>query len=188
MSRSPRSLNIPLGLLVQASPHYSANSPTVQSLSKDDRFIPSPTKGNIPPIGASSSWLVWHSRSTRTTTTMLLDTSSIPGYTIYRDEDTGSFSNDAVAVAPGRPVHPLDSLSLEEIPIAAKLMRKHAHPKQLKFNCITLREPRKAEYAAFKERRGPRPDRRAFAIVLVRGAAETIEAVVNLTSGVVEQW
>jgi len=119
---------------------------------------------------------------------MIVDTSSIPGYIIYREEDTGSSSNQAVLKPKAQPSHPLDSLTLEEIPIAAKLMRRHAHPQQVKFNCITLREPRKAEYTAFRDHNGPRPDRRAFAIVLVRGSSETIEAVVNLTTGTVEQW
>ncbi|KAJ1323088.1 primary-amine oxidase [Microdochium nivale] len=119
---------------------------------------------------------------------MLLDTSSIPGYTIYRAEESDLSLANATSAPVGRAAHPLDSLSLEEVPYAAKLMREHAHPQQLKFNCITLREPRKADYAAFKERRAPCPDRRAFAIVLVRGESKTVEAVVNLTSGAVEQW
>lgn len=58
----------------------------------------------------------------------------------------------------------------------------------VKFNCITLREPPKAEYVAFRERRGSRPDRKAFAIVLEQGTANAAEVVVNLTKGGIEDW
>lgn len=117
---------------------------------------------------------------------MNIDTTSIAGYTIFRAEDTGS---SAVEPSLQQPlVHPLDQLSINEIALAAKIIRQHAQPKALKFNCITLREPLKAEYAAFRERRGPRPDRKAFAIVLVRDSIICAEVVVNLASGVVELW
>lgn len=77
---------------------------------------------------------------------------------------------------------------MQEISASAKLTRDFASPKQLKFNCITLREPKKNEYAAFRARTGPRPDRRAFIIVLEQGTANVAEVIVNLTKTRVEDW
>jgi primary-amine oxidase len=82
----------------------------------------------------------------------------------------------------------LDQLSIEEIQRAAKLIKEHAGPKTLKFNCLTLREPKKNEYAAFKAGCGPRPNRRAFAIVIEKASTQVSEVVVNLTSSQVEIW
>ncbi|KAE8389393.1 copper amine oxidase [Aspergillus alliaceus] len=117
---------------------------------------------------------------------MAPDTTSIPGYTIFRKGDYDSAAAAAL-IHQGIP-HPLDQLSIAEIPVAAALLREYASPKSLKFNCITLREPRKQEYVAFKQGKGPRPDRRAFSIVLDRESGKIAEAVVNLTNSKVEEW
>ncbi|KAB8231707.1 peroxisomal copper amine oxidase [Aspergillus alliaceus] len=117
---------------------------------------------------------------------MAPDTTSIPGYTIFRKGDYDSAAAAAL-IRQGIP-HPLDQLSIAEIPVAAALLREYASPKSLKFNCITLREPRKQEYVAFKQGKGPRPDRRAFSIVLDRESGKIAEAVVNLTNSKVEEW
>ncbi|POS79322.1 primary-amine oxidase [Diaporthe helianthi] len=115
---------------------------------------------------------------------MIADTSSIAGYTILREEP----SDVAPDLSTQRPAHPLDQLSIEEIQWAAKLIKEHASPRTLKFNCLTLREPKKNEYAAFKAGAGPRPDRRAFAIVIEKGSSQVSEVVVNLKSAQVEIW
>jgi primary-amine oxidase len=81
-----------------------------------------------------------------------------------------------------------DQLSIAEIPVTAEIIREYASPKLLKFNCITLLEPKKQEYAAFKQGRGPRPDRRAFAIVLDRETGKVSETAVNLNNSKVEEW
>ena len=117
---------------------------------------------------------------------MAPDTTSIAGYTIFHEGDYDSAS--AAALMPRGVPHPLDQLSIVEIPAAAKLMREYASPKVLKFNCITLREPRKAEYAAFRNGQAPRPDRRAFAIVIEQGSGQVAEVVANLTKSKVEEW
>lgn len=49
----------------------------------------------------------------------------------------------------------------------------------VKFNCITLLEPRKAEYQAFRAGLGPKPERRAFCILLCN-AGQVSEIIVNL--------
>lgn len=82
----------------------------------------------------------------------------------------------------------IDQLSIEEIQCAAKLIKEYASPKTLKFNCLTLREPLKKEYAAFKSGSGPRPDRRAFAIVIEHGSSQVSEVVANLKTSRVETW
>lgn len=81
-----------------------------------------------------------------------------------------------------------DQLSIEEISTAARLIRNHAEPKKLKFNCITLHEPAKAEYAAFRAGEGPRPDRRVFSIAIEKGTGHVGEVIANLTKGTVEEW
>lgn len=117
---------------------------------------------------------------------MNIDTTSIAGYTIFREEDTCSSVVEPITQGPL--VHPLDQLSIKEILLASKVIRQYAQPKELKFNCVTLREPLKAEYQAFRERRGPRPDRKAFAIVLEKGKSPCFEVVVNLATATVELW
>ncbi|PYH46914.1 peroxisomal copper amine oxidase [Aspergillus saccharolyticus JOP 1030-1] len=121
---------------------------------------------------------------------MAPDTNTIPGYTIFREGDYDSAS--AAAFIPDRVPHPLDipdQLSIIEIPAAAQLIREWASPKLLKFNCITLREPTKSEYVAYKEGHASRPDRRAFAIVIEQqGSGQISEVVVNLTKSKVERW
>jgi len=115
---------------------------------------------------------------------MIVDTSSIAGYTIFREEA----SDAAPDLSKARSVHPLDQLSIEEIRVASKLICQYASPKGVKFNCLTLREPKKQEYAAFRAGRGPRPERRAFAIVLEKGTTNVAEVVVNLNQTEVEDW
>ncbi|KAJ5229696.1 hypothetical protein N7489_010404 [Penicillium chrysogenum] len=114
------------------------------------------------------------------------DTESIPGYTIFREGDYESVA--AAAMLPQGTPHPLDQLSIKEIPEAAKIIRDYANPKSIKFNCLTLREPRKAEYRAFRAGAVPAPARRAFAIVIVRETNKIAEVVANLATGKVEEW
>ncbi|KAH8838205.1 hypothetical protein MCOR27_000463 [Pyricularia oryzae] len=115
---------------------------------------------------------------------MIPDTSSIAGYTIFREE-----ANDAAPdLTKQAPVHPLDPLSVEEIRAATKIIRDYATPKNLKFNFLSLREPAKAEYQAFRAGRGPRPVRRAFGVVLIRGTPDSAEVLVNLDRLAVETW
>ena len=82
----------------------------------------------------------------------------------------------------------IDPLSGDEIPLAASLIRQYAKVDRLKFNCITLHEPSKAEYAAFRNY-GARPDRRAFSIIIQgKESPQVSECVVNLASCHVESW
>ncbi|KAF7713825.1 Uncharacterized protein PECH_000816 [Penicillium ucsense] len=114
------------------------------------------------------------------------DTTSIPGYTIFRETDYESVA--AAAMLPQTTPHPLDQLSIKEIPQAAQIIRDYLSPKTVKFNCITLREPRKAEYQAYRAGKVPVPDRRAFAIVIERESQQVSELVVNLKSQKVELY
>ncbi|CEJ88356.1 Putative Amine oxidase [[Torrubiella] hemipterigena] len=112
------------------------------------------------------------------------DTTTIAGYEIYPHIE--AFPQES-AQAP-RPVpHPLDQLDIIEISTACKII-KEAHAKKTKFNCITLHDPPKAEYAAFKRGAAPRPVRKAFAIVLEEGTNNTSEVIVNLKTGEIEDW
>lgn len=113
-----------------------------------------------------------------------VDTTSIAGYEIYTNIDDVPQDNASLRSA----VHPLDQLSVHEIALAAKLIRAQAEPKDIKFNCISLREPRKLEYHAFRAGTGPRPQRRAFAIILEKGTPNVAEIVVNLATATIETW
>ncbi|KAL3419444.1 primary-amine oxidase [Phlyctema vagabunda] len=115
------------------------------------------------------------------------DTTSIAGYAIYR-EPPSSCCSKLASESLKTPNHPLDQLTIFEIPRVTSLVRSDAAPKSLKFNSITLREPLKKEYAAFRDGNGPRPDRKAFAIVFETGTCNVSEVIVNLTSNKVESW
>ena len=75
----------------------------------------------------------------------------------------------------------LDQLSVQEVCAAAELIRTNFDNVRMKFNTITLREPSKAAYVAFRDHDGPRPDREAFAILLLEGSCHVTEVLVNLT-------
>lgn len=62
------------------------------------------------------------------------------------------------------------------------------HPKQIKFNSITLREPKKQEYKAWQNGKGPKPPRRAFVTILELPTAKTSEVLVNLNTNQVEEF
>lgn len=68
------------------------------------------------------------------------------------------------------------------------MIREYVAPRRVKFNCITLQEPKKNEYAVFRRGQGPRPHRKAFAIVLEAGTCNCAEVVVNLSKSKVEEW
>ncbi|KAJ5368638.1 Peroxisomal primary amine oxidase [Penicillium cataractarum] len=114
------------------------------------------------------------------------DTTSIPGYTIFREGDYESVA--ATAMLPQGVPHPLDQLTIREIPDTAQIIRDHASPRTVKFNCITLREPRKAEYQAFRAGKTAAPDRRAFAIIIERETQHIAEVIVNLKTKKVEEY
>ncbi|KAH2588241.1 hypothetical protein KXW93_007214, partial [Aspergillus fumigatus] len=106
---------------------------------------------------------------------------------------SGVKDNGFCVSSPGRTEtlcsHPLDQLSPDEIRAATQLIRDIPTGEDIKFNCLTLREPLKADYLAFRQGEGPRPDRRAFAILIDRHSpGGVIEAVINLTSRVIEEW
>ncbi|KAL2207090.1 hypothetical protein CC79DRAFT_693225 [Sarocladium strictum] len=121
---------------------------------------------------------------------MIEDTSTIAGWTILREEPSDAAPDRAAAA--NRSAHPLDQLSIEEIRVAASLVRKDAgSDRKLKFNCITLREPLKHEYKAWSnDGRGTarKPDRKAFAIVIDKDTRQVSEVIANLSRGSVESW
>ncbi|KAF4122237.1 primary-amine oxidase [Geosmithia morbida] len=115
---------------------------------------------------------------------MIPDSSSIAGYTIFRKEP-----NDPVPdLSRQRQVHPLDQLSVDEIRVASELIKAYTSPNIIKFNCLTLYEPERAAYTAFRDGTGSKPDRKAFAIVISKGTAQVSEVIVNLTHSAVEGW
>ncbi|MCA1633491.1 MAG: primary-amine oxidase [Acidobacteria bacterium] len=96
------------------------------------------------------------------------------------------FALAAQAVA-AQPVHPLDSLTADEIKAASEVLGADARfPKGAIFSTIVLKEPSKGETLAFKP--GAPFSRQAFAAILDLRGNRTFEAVVDLKSGRVLAW
>lgn len=70
---------------------------------------------------------------------------------------------------------------MHEVTQAANIIRSHFGSTRLKFNTITLKEPPKADYVAFRDHQGPRPDRQAFIILLLDGECLVHELIVSLS-------
>ncbi|CAL5868422.1 uncharacterized protein PFLUO_LOCUS2647 [Penicillium psychrofluorescens] len=81
-------------------------------------------------------------------------------------------------------IHPL---SAAEISATAALIRASAQT-VLKFNSITLLEPPKAEYVAFRDFEGQRPTRRSLSITISRGTQQVSEVIVNLNTQKIDSW
>ncbi|CAI7588434.1 unnamed protein product [Penicillium pancosmium] len=84
-------------------------------------------------------------------------------------------------------MHPLDPLSAAEI-LTSSAIIKASSMRELKFNSITLLEPLKLEYAAFRDSGGSRPRRRSKAIVIARGNQQISEVTVDLISETIDAW
>lgn len=84
-------------------------------------------------------------------------------------------------------VHPLDSLTADEIKAASGVLGADARfPKGAIFSTIVLKEPSKGDTLAFKS--GAQFSRQAFAAILDLRGNRTFEAVVDLKSGRVLAW
>ncbi|KAF4952638.1 hypothetical protein FSARC_12600 [Fusarium sarcochroum] len=108
------------------------------------------------------------------------------------DQDSGCCAARSTA-DPGRDQsavrpHPLDPLSPEELLAAAALVRAASLDGVVKFNSITLLEPPKGVYTAFRDSRSRRPERRALAVVISRKTHQISEVTVNLVLHRVEAW
>lgn len=91
-------------------------------------------------------------------------------------------TNTSSAGAPTPSTHPLDPLSGAEISTAVEVLRAQGDfGSGLRFISVMLREPSKAELAAF-DGRGEAPARRAAAVLLDRDSGSTFEAVVDVDS------
>ena len=81
-------------------------------------------------------------------------------------------------------VHPLDPLSVAEVRSAAEIIRgdaRYVAIRSPRFVSVEPEDPDKATAAG-------RAERRVRAVLLDRGAGETIESIVSLTRGSVETW
>jgi primary-amine oxidase len=87
--------------------------------------------------------------------------------------------------------HPLDPLTAPEVAAAAAIVRTSdgygARSDRCRFITIALQEPVKDGVLGW-EAGGPRPAREAEVVLLDRGRAETVEAVVSLDEGAVTGW
>ncbi|GAM88172.1 hypothetical protein ANO11243_062030 [Dothideomycetidae sp. 11243] len=107
------------------------------------------------------------------------DTTSIAGYEIY-DRKAATH-----CLKPRPAQHPLDQLSVTEVIQVAEIVRAFFNHVRIKFNAITLRDPPKTDYVAFREQGASRPERKAFVIALLNGSCSVTELIVSLDRGVV---
>ncbi|OJD11383.1 hypothetical protein AJ78_07833 [Emergomyces pasteurianus Ep9510] len=86
------------------------------------------------------------------------------------------------------PPHPFDPLSTLEIDTAVAIIRAE-HNGSLKFNAVTLQEPRKAEMMAWlsDQKTSPRPHRAADVVAIAPGG-KVYDGVVDLTDNKILQW
>lgn len=90
-------------------------------------------------------------------------------------------------ISSASPPHPFDPLSTDEIDAAVSIVRKEHE--SLRFNAVTLWEPRKAEMTAWLDNPGknPRPHRVADVVAIAPGG-KVYDGVVDLTEGKLVQW
>ncbi|PGH20381.1 hypothetical protein AJ80_03649 [Polytolypa hystricis UAMH7299] len=85
------------------------------------------------------------------------------------------------------PPHPFDPLSISEIDIAVAIIR--AEHGSVRFNAVTLWEPRKAEMMTWlaDPENAPRPHRIADVVAIAPGG-KVHDGVIDLTAGKIVQW
>ena len=86
--------------------------------------------------------------------------------------------------------HPLDPLSSAEIKLVARTVSAYAGDKKVVYNTITLLEPAKDQLQKHLFSRGPKPPRKAEAIVIGVGSGQISEVVVVIdgNKAKVEDW
>lgn len=84
------------------------------------------------------------------------------------------------------PPHPFDPLSAAEIEYTITIVRKQHG--QLRYNVVTLSEPKKAEMLAWLATpdSGPRPRREAEVVVV--GGGFIYDGIVDLVDGKISKW
>jgi primary-amine oxidase len=88
--------------------------------------------------------------------------------------------------------HPLDPLTASEVAAVAAAVRAsdafRGQSERCRFITVALQEPAKDAVLAWEAGGGARPPREAEVVLLDRGRAETVEAVVSLGDGSVISW
>jgi len=86
--------------------------------------------------------------------------------------------------------HPLDPLLPTEITLVARTVNAYAGDKKVSFNTITLLEPPKDQLQKHLFSRGPKPPRKAEAIVIGVGTGQISEVIVAIdgNKAKVEHW
>jgi primary-amine oxidase len=86
--------------------------------------------------------------------------------------------------------HPLDPLSPSEITLVARTVNAYAGEKKVTYNTITLLEPPKEQLQKHLFSRGPKPPRKAEAIVIGLGTGQISEVIVAIdgNKAKVEDW
>ena len=84
-------------------------------------------------------------------------------------------------------IHPLDPLSVEELQLAADILRREKGlGDTCRFPYLQLEEPPKEEVVNFTE--GSEFSRRAFASVLDKATGQMSEGIIDLNSGKITEW
>ena len=86
--------------------------------------------------------------------------------------------------------HPLDPLLPAEMSLVAKAVHAYAGDKKVTFNTITLLEPPKDQLQKHLYSKGPKPPRKAEAIIIGVGSGQISEVIVTIdgNKAKVDDW
>ncbi|VEU19634.1 DEKNAAC100542 [Brettanomyces naardenensis] len=86
----------------------------------------------------------------------------------------------ASAAPPTRPPHALDPLTVDEIRAVSTVVKNFLAGHEISFNTITLKEPPKTAYLAWKDNGAPIPPRIAYFVIIEAGCPGIKEGFVDL--------
>lgn len=88
----------------------------------------------------------------------------------------------AASASPARPAHLLDPLTVDEIKYVSTLVKNYFAGQPISFNTITLKEPTKVDYLAWRDDGAAQPPRVAYFVILEAGKPGVKDGFVDITS------
>lgn len=86
----------------------------------------------------------------------------------------------ASAGPPAHPGHPLDPLTVDEIRATSEIVKKKFDGHVISFNTITLKEPTKKDFLAWRDANGPMPARVSYFVLIESGCPGVKEGLVSI--------
>ncbi len=81
---------------------------------------------------------------------------------------------------PAHPGHPLDPLTVDEIRATSEIVKKKFGGHVISFNTITLKEPTKKDFLAWRDANGPMPARVSYFVLIESGCPGVKEGLVSI--------